>query len=576
MALLKLEDEKLKQCKDMLNSGYEENMIGFDPLPDGKQKAVISISNGIKRAVSFASTGNTTETAFKTARGKALKYCSEHIFMPKMAMISFVSEERRVSVSEFLNEVCGTKRYYYRYGVSFDEFYQYAFLEQEINALAIINWKTPEAGEKNKYTKKFGENGNQIPVINVKNITTALKERGAIRKSTDFSVNNSESVILFSTKSVFTDNSGCLRLTSGGLQNGLRFSLVEDLENKDFLVDFTEKTADYLISTVNTDGSMVYGYYPWYGRTVTGYNTIRHCLSVMSFLDMYTLTGSIKYAEAARKTYKYYFDAFMVEAEDGALAINDPANDSEIRLGALGLALVAMFMYSEAFNTDEDMEKAAKIAEMICRMQDKETGELTHVLSYPDFTLKDKFRIVYYSGEACYGLMKLYQKTKEAKYLEAVKKAFDFFIENNYEQYSDHWLSYSVNELTESYPEDKYFEFGLKNTFQDINFILTRETTFATMLELSNAAYKMIERIKTLRKDYLLEPYDIDKFYIAMKERIKFQAYGVMMPEMAMFFHEPNKFLYSAFIRHHSFRIRNDDVAHHIIGYCRYIENVLR
>ena len=170
--------------------------------------------------------------------------------------------------------------------------------------------------------------------------------------------------------------------------------------------------------------------------------------------------------------------------------------------------------------------------------------------------------------------MKLYQKTKEAKYLEVVKKAFDFFIENKYENYSDHWLSYSANELTGSYPEDKYFEFGLKNTFNNIDFALTRETSFATLLELLNAAQEMIERIKFLGKDYLLEPYDIDKFYKALDERIKYQAYGVMLPELAMFFSDPYKFQYGAFIRHHTFRLRNDDTAHHLIGYCHYIENI--
>jgi len=576
MDILKLSDEKLKLARDMLNSGFEENKDGFIPLSSDKQKVLVSISNGKMRAVTFTGTGNSIETAFQSARGKALKYCEEKIFIPKMTLISFVSSERRVPFIEFLRDVNQTKSFYYRTGISFDEFYQFAFLEQELNGHAIINWKTPANSDKRKFTNGFHENGRNIPSINFKNISLALRSRGLKKFNSVLDTKDTDEIILFSTKAVYIDSTHSYNLASDGLQSGLRLSIFDDVDNRNFLIDLAKKNADYLLTTIHLDGSMVYGYFPWFGKTVPGYNTVRHCLSIMAFMEMYKLTNSVKYGEAARKTYKYFFDTFTVETDDGLLAINDPANDNEIRLGALGLALVAMQMYSDIFNTDEDIEKAEKIAEMICSMQNAETGEFTHVLNYPDFTFKDHFRTVYYPGEACYGLMRLYKKTKNARILETVKKAFDFFIEEHYETYSDHWLSYSVNELTESYPDDKYFEFGLKNVFEKIDFMLVRETTFSTLLELLNAAYKMVERIKSLGKDYLLEPYDLNKFYKAIGKRVKFQANGIMFPEMAMFFSEPTKILYGVFIRHHTFRIRNDDVAHHLIGYCHYLENVLK
>jgi hypothetical protein len=42
-----------------------------------------------------------------------------------------------------------------------------------------------------------------------------------------------------------------------------------------------------------------------------------------------------------------------------------------------------------------------------------------------------------------------------------------------------------------------------------------------------------------------------------------------------MFYQNPDRMLYGTFIRHHSFRVRDDDIAHHLIGYCHFINNVL-
>ena len=39
----------------------------------------------------------------------------------------------------------------------------------------------------------------------------------------------------------------------------------------------------------------------------------------------------------------------------------------------------------------------------------------------------------------------------------------DRFIEKKYWQYHDHWLGYCTNELVQINPQDKYFEFGIKN-----------------------------------------------------------------------------------------------------------------
>src|SRR5699024_12330059 len=93
---------------------------------------------------------------------------------------------------------------------------------------------------------------------------------------------------------------------------------------------------------------------------------------------------------------------------------------------------------------------------------------------------------------------------KESQWLEEVKDSFDYFIKKDYWKYHDPWLSYAANELVTYAPDDAYFEFGLKNCHNRLQFIYHRETTFPTFLELTMAAYKMIHRIKELGKEALL------------------------------------------------------------------------
>ncbi len=67
----------------------------------------------------------------------------------------------------------------------------------------------------------------------------------------------------------------------------------------------------------------------------------------------------------------------------------------------------------------------------ILHMQNAETGAFVHVLSYPDLAVKANFRIIYYEGEAAFGLMRLYELTGDERWLNAVERAFDHFCVQN-------------------------------------------------------------------------------------------------------------------------------------------------
>src|SRR5690606_5051146 len=93
-----------------------------------------------------------------------------------------------------------------------------------------------------------------------------------------------------------------------------------------------------------------------------------------------------------------------------------------------------------------------------------------------------------------------------------------------------------------------------------LDFILKRETTYPTLLELSMAFEAMLQRIKIVHPEmiHVLEGLDVEKFHRALHHRAHYLLNGFFWPEFAMYFAKPEKVVGSFFIRHHSFRVRID------------------
>lgn len=150
---------------------------------------------------------------------------------------------------------------------------------------------------------------------------------------------------------------------------------------------------------------------------------------------------------------------------------------------------------------------------------------------------------------------------------------FECFIEKRYEKYHDHWLSYCTNELTKICPEDKYFIFGLNNYLKHFIFIRNRKTTYATLLEMLMAAYKMVNRLKEQGRTALFEQAYMHELQKLIEFRADFQTTGFFYPEMAMYMARPDKILHAFYIRHDRFRVRIDDQEHNLSGYIAYVKD---
>lgn len=441
---------------------------------------------------------------------------------------------------------------HYRKGISFDEKFNICFLEQEVYGKALIK----------------GVVYNQPNFFDEKNLNTAIKKKYPQIK-TQFELAKIKKVWVFDTLSCFYENGQFIPLQSTGTANGVRY-LIGD--TKAHIKDVVLKNAKFLHDEIQADGSFIYGYFPAYANKIRSYNTVRHCTAVYALIETLEVEYNEAYLPKIKQAISYALETFYKEVDQKAFMIDGKEDDLEIKLGANAAAIFMLCKYQEVVGDSSYLVYAEELAKGIQFMVDQE-GQTTHVLSYPSLEVKEKFRIVYYDGEAALGLLRLYQINQEQPLLDTVKLMFEHFIAKNYDRYHDHWLSYCTNELTKICPQAKYFEFGLNNYLKHMDFIRNRQTVYATFLEMMMSAYKMVTRLKEQGHSELFEKAKYEELKELIELRVEFQRNGFFYPEVAMYMAEPQQILNAFYVRHDRLRTRIDDQEHNLSGYVAYLNH---
>lgn len=473
---------------------------------------------------------------------------------PQWIKLDLVTQIESLSFEDLEYKIAHTRRNYFRLGIAFDNEFRLALLEQEINGNAMIRSikkGSLQLNEKNMNHYFKSTSPQMLPF---------MKKRYAGKE-----------VYTFKTEAVFSSrNEEVVDLYAGRLTNGIRKS--DDPEKT--IQSLIQESTVFLTNQVKEDGQFEYGYFSAFAKKIGTYNILRHSSSLYAMAEGYEILKDDRIIQAVEKGIDYAIREAMVyrdeETKDVAFMV-DIANQNEIKLGSNATAILAMTKYMEVTGSIKYIKEAQALARGMIQMKTI-SGGFIHVLSYPSFEIKDIHRIIYYEGEAVFALLRLYALDKMDEWLEESCKSLDYFIENDYWKHHDHWLSYAANEITDYIPEDKYFVFGLKNCNNRLNFIYHRDTTYPTFLELTMASYKLVKKIKLLGKEHLLEYIDEARLESTIDHRAEYQRVGYFYPEQAMYMKNPGLILHGFFIRHHSFRVRIDDVEHYLSGYCQYLK----
>lgn len=551
------------------NLGYINQAI--DTLQDKlikviKQEAIaLPRINNVPVTILFLSIGNPKirarvykvidihlDRAIKKVRQRAAHLVQNNHLNPEWVKIDLVTHIEKIPFQTLEKQLAKTRRNYFRSGIAFDGEFGLAFLEQEINGNAMVR-------SENKSPLRLNEkNINHYLKSNINHTLPFLRKRYM-----------DKDVYTFQTKAVFLDRveTEAHELQTGELVNGVRKTL--DIERE--VESLIKNSTHFLASQVQPNGKFAYGYFSAFGKRINTYNILRHSSSLYAMAEGYELIQDESIIKQVKKGIDYAIKEAMVYQDDKTAFMVDYANNKEIKLGSNATAILAMAKYMEVTQTKDYLKEAQALARGIIKMKTI-SGGFIHVLSYPSFEIEALHRIIYYEGEAVFALLRLYAIDKQPEWLVESQKSIDYFIKNDYWKHHDHWLSYAANEITDYLPEDKYFTFGLQNCQGRLDFIYHRDTTYPTFLELTMAAYKLIKKIKDLDKTYLLN--DIDEAFLTetIDHRAEYQRVGYFYPEVAMYMKNPDLILHGFFIRHHSLRVRIDDVEHYLSGYAQYLQ----
>ncbi|MGL6160650.1 hypothetical protein [Microbulbifer sp.] len=519
----------------------------FFSICDGKQRAKVQHATADDFSAAWQATASLARRAAKDAKMDV-----------RWLRVDWVTGIEEITWREMKRKLETLTSSFFRHGIALDPDLKLAFLEQELNGNAMF----------------YGGKTVEHAVINEENFMAYVRRRYRGRPEVDFS--DDKPVYVLSTKGVFTDGSGTPVPLHGPGRNAGRRKVKEFDETTAARLIVT--SSQYLGRQVKASGQFRYGRHACFDRNINHYNALRHVGSIFAMLEAWELTGDQKLKAAIDRALEYLTRELIkpVTLPSGE-EVSYVVDGDEIKLGGNSICVLMLAKYVSLTGSKKYDLLMESIALGIQYLQDPESGKFVHVLQYPDLSVRDEFRIIYYDGEAAFGLMRLYGIRKDPRWLAIVEKAFTYFISAEHWRAHDHWLSYCATEMTLYRPEERYYEFGLKNAADYLDAMEGRVPAVPTQFELMMAAEKMIYRLQRDKTHaHLLKKFDLERFYHALHKRAHHLLNSYIWPEFAMYFKHPRNIVGAFFIRRHGFRVRIDDVQHYLSGLIGYLNYLLR
>ncbi|MGM0125817.1 hypothetical protein IGI37_003218 [Enterococcus sp. AZ194] len=535
-----------------------EKQIKRVPVETKESHLFLSISNGKERA--------NVKNVRAVNREEGLKWLKEQLVSLDSTTphirVDIVTRCQELSYGALMRKLAIVPRNnYFRLGLAFNRKFSIAFLSEELLGNAILK-------PTKDHVVGFNSPNLQINEQNLQGYMKRKYNRSLTQKLTQ------KTFIVFETQGFYLEGDNWVMLSTQKEKEGIRESTLQLFPER--VHQGIAQGEAFLNKQIQASGQFIYGYYPTYDFMITGYNSVRHFSSVYALLEAQEYLGLSEELANSEKALDWGLQHLTLKDNEALFIKEENKNGTSLKLGAQALAILAMAKFQTITGNDK---YEATINALILGMEERfvsPEGETTHVLD-EQLHLKKKFNIIYYDGEAVFSILRGYAITKNPRHLALAKKLFDRFVEKNYEKYHDHWLSYATNEILLYVDEKAYYEFGLKNAFENMRFIEQRDTAYPTLLELLMAAIKMTDKLKETsyygnnELTHFISTIDFWRLKQAATKRATIEIEkGVMYPELGMYMKRPDKIIHGFYTRHDKFRMRIDDQEHFLSGLINY------
>jgi uncharacterized protein YyaL (SSP411 family) len=175
------------------------------------------------------------------------------------------------------------------------------------------------------------------------------------------------------------------------------------------------------------DGSFHYSYNAAEDQFETRrYNIVRHAGTALSLFDLYGTTRDVRYRESARRAVKFLKTRFRRARRANSVYVLD--YDGKAKLGANGLALIAVARQIELDPKTANRQGAVRLANLILAMQREDGSFVTRYRLRPNDP--EGIDSLYYPGEAILGLVRLFKANGDHRLLDSARRGADFLIES--------------------------------------------------------------------------------------------------------------------------------------------------
>lgn len=305
---------------------------------------------------------------------------------------------------------------------------------------------------------------------------------------------------------------------------------------------------DYLVRMQKPDGSFHYIYNPVRGVfSERQYNILRHTGSAICLLDLYDATRDQRYLGSAASAIKFLVTRVRPFEKNAAYVLDF---DGKAKLGATGLALIAICKQSEAAARPADLELARRLARFIVSQQRADGGFESYWKVRGDEPSGSVS--LFYPGEAMLGLLTLHRMTKEPGLLDAARRGADFLIKTQRTRGlpPDAWFIQALERLYQITPNSAYsghaidlaaamianqigeFEEGEQDSEADLTD--TRAAMVASRAEGMVAAYLLARKTGDKRADMIATHLRVSVRFQLSQQYTMANTQGAKNPAMAL------------------------------------------